>query len=124
MYWDGEETPSVQCPLGDFFGAGHAKGQYLTSLPLQVFGLGMNCWFSMPYAAGARVTVTNDMPVDARLYFYIDYQEWQTAPADMGGFHANWRRELVLKEDDRLEHGPNGFEDRSYRGRPLEEISR
>jgi hypothetical protein len=119
MYWDGEETPSVQCPLGDFFGAGHAKGQYLTPLPLQVFGLGMNCWFSMPYAAGARVTMTNDMSVDARLYFYIDYQDWQAAPADMGRFHANWRRELVLKEDDRLEHGPNGFENRTYRGRAL-----
>src|SRR5437867_1336942 len=58
MYWDGERTPSVQCPLGDFYGAGHAKGQYLTSLPLQVFGLGMNCWFSMPYATGARITMT------------------------------------------------------------------
>jgi len=96
MYWDGEETPSVQCPLGDFFGLGHAKATYFTSMPLQAFYLGMNCWFPMPYAKGARITVTNEMEKDSFLYFYIDYQEWDNCPEDLGRFHACWRRQLVI----------------------------
>jgi len=105
MFWDGEETPSVLCPVGDFFGLGHGKAAYWQSLPLQAFYLGMNCWFPMPYASGARITVTNDSDKDSFLYFYIDYQELEAAPADTGRFHANWRRALVRR---RKEHeGPN-----------------
>jgi len=95
MYWDGEETPSGQCPLGDFFGLGHAKATYFTSLPLQAFYLGLNCWFPLPFETGARITVANDSDADSFLYFYIDYQEWDEFPGDLGRFHANWRRELV-----------------------------
>ncbi|MBI3922907.1 MAG: DUF2961 domain-containing protein [Armatimonadetes bacterium] len=105
MYWDGEESPSVVCPLGDFFGLGHAKATHFQSLPLQTFYLGLNCWFPMPYSDGARITVTNDSPVDTFLYFYIDYQEWQQAPEDLARFHANWRRELVVRKDEA--RGPN-----------------
>ena len=97
MYWDGEDRPSVACPIGDFFGLGHAKATYFQSLPLQAFYLGMNCWFPMPYANGARLTVTNDSPYDSFLYFYVDYQEWPACPPDMGRFHASWRRQLVRR---------------------------
>jgi len=100
MYWDGEETPSVQCPIGDFFGLGHGKATYFQSMPLQTFYLGLNCWFPMPYANGAKITVTNDSDEDSFLYFYIDYQDWAEAPKDMGRFHANWRRQMVYKEDN------------------------
>jgi len=105
MFWDGEETPSVLCPLGDFFGLGHAKATYWQSLPLQAFYLGMNCWFPMPFAHGARITVTNDSDKDSFLYFYIDYQELAEPPAEAGRFHANWRRELVRKR--KHPEGPN-----------------
>lgn len=96
MYWDGEETPSVICPLGDFFGLGHAKATYFCSLPIQAFYLGLNCWFPMPFDSGARVTITNDSDKDSFLYFYIDYHAWN-APAEQkqGRFHAHWRREIV-----------------------------
>jgi hypothetical protein len=100
MYWDGEKTPSVQCPLGDFFGLGHAKATYFTSLPLQAFYLGLNCWFPMPYAEGARITITNEMGKDSFIYFYIDYHEWDYFPNDMGRFHACWRRQNVVKKDE------------------------
>ena len=80
MYWDGEETPSVLCPLGDFFGLGHAKATYFNSLPLQAFYLGLNCWFPMPFDSAARITVTNDSDKDSFLYFYIDYQAWNEPP--------------------------------------------
>lgn len=94
-YWDGEETPSVQCPVGDFFGLGHGKATYFASLPVQASYLGMNAWFPMPFAKGARFEVTNDSAADSFLYFYVDYEEWDAPGQDLGRFHANWRRELV-----------------------------
>lgn len=105
MYWDGEDTPSVLCPLGDFFGLGHARPTYFQSLPLQASYLGMNCWFPMPYSEGAKLTVTNDSDEDSFLYFYVDYQEWEKSSDDLGRFHANWRRELVTRKDVPI--GPN-----------------
>jgi hypothetical protein len=108
MYWDGEETPSVQCPLGDFFGLGHAKATYFTSLPLQAFYLGLNCWFPMPFAEGARITVTNEMERDSFLYYYIDYQQWDECPPDLARFHACWRREIVKKKKEQEGPGRGG----------------
>lgn len=108
MYWDGEATPSVQCPLGDFFGLGYGRGNYFSSLPLQVSYLSMNCWFSMPYAQGAKVTVTNEHPGnDTILYYYIDYQEYEDdrQVEGCGRFHASWRREHVTKKPELI--GPN-----------------
>lgn len=105
MYWDGEQTPSVLCPLGDFFGLGFGRPNHFQSLPLQTSHLGLNCWFSMPYAAGAKVTLTNEADTDTLIYFYIDYQEVDRLPADLGRFHACWRREIVRKQDEAA--GPN-----------------
>jgi len=105
MYWDGEDLPSVACPLGDFFGLGHAKATYYQALPMQAFYLGMNCWFPMPFSHGACITVTNDSPHDSFLYFYVDYQEWEESPEEMGRFHANWRRQIVTRAD--APEGPN-----------------
>src|SRR5918997_1507154 len=50
-FWDGEESPSVEVPIGDFFGVGHAQTVNFVSLPLQMSpqdGKGFNCWFPMP----------------------------------------------------------------------------
>ena len=107
MYWDQEETPSVLCPLGDFFGLGHGKGAYLSSMPLQAFMLGLNCCFAMPFGNGALITVTNETENEVPLYFYIDYIE-QDHGADSeqyGRFHACWRRERVVRKT--IEEGPN-----------------
>lgn len=99
MYWDGEETPSVECPLGDFFGLGHGLQRNFTSLPLQFSpedGRAMNCWFPMPFSDGMRITVTNECETeDAWIYFYIDWEEYTGAEktADFARFHAQWRRE-------------------------------
>jgi len=105
MYWDNEETPSVQCPLGDFFGLGHARGVYFSSLPVQTSHLAMNCYFPMPYTDGAKITVTNDTDKDSFLYFHIDYEEWDRPETDLTRFHACWRRQLVVKKNEKT--GPN-----------------
>lgn len=96
MWWDGEENPSVEVPLGDFFGVGHGLLTNFTSLPLQMSpedGRGMNCWFPMPFNS-ARVEITNECSNPVNVYFYIDYEEYEDQISDgVGRFHAQWRRE-------------------------------
>lgn len=96
MYWDGEKTPSVEAPLGDFFGMGHGITRNFVSAPLQMSpedGKGMNCWWPMPYGNGAKITVTNECNTTLILYFYVDYEQHETIPADLLRFHAQWHRE-------------------------------
>lgn len=95
-YWDGEATPSVEVPIGDFFGIGHGIIKNFWSLPLTMSpagGRGFNCYFPMPYASGARFTVQNDCDDSIRFYFYVDYEEVDGIDGDLGRFHAQWRRE-------------------------------
>ena len=62
MYWDGESSPSVEVPVGDFFGMGFGRRRNFVSLPLQMSpedGKSFNCWFPMPFARGARFELEN-----------------------------------------------------------------
>ncbi len=94
MYWDGETQPSVEVPVGDFFGLGHALTTYFASLPLQMFDRAFNCYFPMPFGRGARIEVASECKEkDTVYYFYVDYEEYPTAPEEVGRFHAQWRRE-------------------------------
>ena len=95
MYWDGEDTPSVETPVGDFFGLG--LGQYFLyqSIPLDVASdKALNSFFEMPFQKKARITVTNEgkQAVDS-FYFNIDYRAYsQPLPADTLNFHAQYRQ--------------------------------
>lgn len=97
MYWDGEEQPSVEAPLGDFFGLGFGLRTVYHSAAFAVNpqdGRGMNCYFPMPYARGAHITVTSECRNVCNFYFYIDYETRRSLPAETTGyFHAQWRRE-------------------------------
>jgi len=95
-WWDGEEQPSIECPIGDFFGIGHAIVKNFSSLPLQMSpqdGRAFNCWFPMPFATSARFEITNESDDDMMFYFYIDYERYPRLDEDYGRFHAQWRRE-------------------------------
>ena len=94
MYWDGENSPSVEAPIGDFFGLGHAKYYQYSSLPVQIgTDKGLNCFWRMPFSSGARITVTNEGPVEGEaFYYYVDYQQYDSAPKDTGRFHAQYRQ--------------------------------
>lgn len=96
MYWDGEEHPSVESPIGDFFGLGHAKYYQYSSLPIQIgTDRGLNCFWRMPFSDGARVTVTNEGPIEGEaFYYYINYQKLDSVPSDAGRFHAQYRQEF------------------------------
>lgn len=95
MYWDGEDSPSVESPLGDFFGLGHNLYYQYACLPIQIgTDRGLNCFWRMPYSNGARITVTNEGPIACRaFYFYVDYQKYSSLPADTGRFHAQYRQD-------------------------------
>ncbi len=96
-YWDGEEHPSVEAPLGDFFGMGHGLSRNFISEPLQMSpenGKGLNCWFPMPFSKRARITVTNECNSVLMVYFYVDYELHATIPDDALRFHAVWHREV------------------------------
>jgi hypothetical protein len=97
MHWDGEEQPSVRVPLGDFFGVGHGRTVNFASLPLQMSpqeGRALNCFFAMPFAQGARISVLSEMDSqNATLYYYVDYEELDELDPELARFHACWSRE-------------------------------
>lgn len=101
LYWDDEQDdkPSVEVPIGDFFGLGHAKHKNFVSLPLQMSpqsGKGFNCWWPMPFSKGFKITIENDTSKPMRFFYYIDYEIYEDGfenERDYGRFHALWHRE-------------------------------
>ncbi len=95
MYWDGERTPSVEAPLGDFFGLG--LGDYFTweSELLSVANdRALNSFFPMPFQKHARITLTNEGREKVPLfYFNLDYRAYsKPLPAGTLYFHAQFRQ--------------------------------
>lgn len=93
FYWDGEETPSVQVPFGEFFGVPWGKYTHYLAEPLSCTSGGYNCRFPMPFSKGCRIEVTNeaDKPCPA-LFFQVQYVQLDEQPSSLR-FHAQWRRE-------------------------------
>lgn len=94
MYWDEEKEPSVEVPIGDFFGLG--LGDYFlyqsaltTIAPMKA----LNAYFPMPFRKSARITVTNEGKVRTdNFYFNIDYATMPDLASDLGYFHAQYRQ--------------------------------
>ncbi len=102
MYWDGRGEPSVECPVGDFFGLGHALRRNFVSLPLQMSpreGRGFNSWWPMPFKKKAIVEVTNEGTEAYGHYFYVDYELYPNVQPLKGSsyFHVQWHRESDTK---------------------------
>ena len=92
FYWDDQEHPSIECPVGDFFGMSWAKYAPLVSLPVCVNpGSAFNCYWEMPFKQRARVTLTNIGDAEMTLYYQIDYTE-TAIPDDAACLHAQFRR--------------------------------
>jgi hypothetical protein len=102
IYWDGEDAPSVEVPIGDFFGVGHGLNRNFTSLPIVCSsdGRARNCYWYMPFRWSCRVTVTNEgtKPVDA-FYYYIDYRGLDNLRPDAPYFHAQYRQDFPCLGD-------------------------
>jgi hypothetical protein len=120
MYWDEEASPSVEVPLGDFFGVGHAASGSYFSLPLSQFVADnparptRNCWFAMPFANGARLELANESEQPYTHYFHVDWEEHETIPQGFGRFHALWHRENPTTP---VPHPANGSEIKNVTGR-------
>ncbi|MCH7944535.1 MAG: DUF2961 domain-containing protein, partial [Armatimonadetes bacterium] len=102
MYWDGQEHPSVEAPIGDFFGQGWGMKYNFISLPLAAApkeGNALVCYFPMPFGNGAKITVENQGPEDVdAFYYYIDYEEHATIDDDVPRFCAWYNQELATPE--------------------------
>jgi hypothetical protein len=95
MYWDGEATPSVEAPIGDFFGLGLGDYFLYQSIPLAVGSdKALNSFFPMPFQKHARITVTNEGSEKTDAFYYnIDYRAYsKPLPADTLYFHAQYRQ--------------------------------
>ena len=92
IYWDNQENPSVECPLGDFFACGWDRYAPVVSLPVCVNpGSAFNCYWEMPFREKCYMTVTNQAPTEAVLYYQINYT-LTDVPEDCAYFHASFRR--------------------------------
>ena len=100
FYWDGEETPSIETPVSDFFAVGHNSFAPVNSLavvcnPKSAF----NCYWPMPFRKSCRITFTNEDREDLRLLTYqVTYQETEV-PEAAGYLHAQWRRAVTERSN-------------------------
>ena len=100
IYWDDQEQPAVECPVGDFFCMGWGKFAPLSSLAVCVNpGSAFNCYWEMPFRRRARITMTNIGEEAMRLYYQINYS-LTDVPADCAYFHAQFRRTNPLPYKD------------------------
>jgi len=92
IYWDDEENPSVECPIGDFFCMGWQEYMQINSLPVCVNPKsGLNCYWEMPFRKRARFTIENRSEEQMNIYYQIDYS-LEDVPEDTLYFHAQFRR--------------------------------
>lgn len=100
MYWDGEEYPSIEVPLGDFFANVHGLRYNVNSIPVVVNPTGgMNCYWPMPFYKSAKITLTNNYFEDISFFFYqITYCVPDEMDSGMGLLHAQFRRSVTKIE--------------------------
>ena len=93
IYWDNETSPSVECPIGDFFCSAYNEYAQLSSLAVCVNpGSAFNCYWKMPFRRHARITIENiNNREEMRLYYQINYTLTEI-PDDEAYFHAQFRR--------------------------------
>ena len=99
FYWDDEETPSVEVPLGDFFCNGHGMRYNVNSLPICVNPSGgFNSYWPMPFKKSAKVTVENQRWEPIGGFFYQITYALTQIPENTGYFHAQWRRSMTRRD--------------------------
>jgi hypothetical protein len=110
VWWDDQEHPSVEVPIGDFFAQGWGQFAQVTSLPVCVNpGSGFNCYWEMPFRSRCRMTLTNQGDAKAGVFYQINYT-LTDVPDEAAYFHAQFRREnpLPYKQDFTILDGVQG----------------
>ena len=96
IYWDDQEQPSVECPIGDFFACGWQKYAQVSSLAVCVNpGSAFNCYWEMPFRKRCRITLMNLSAGDCTFYYQVNYTLTEV-PEDTAYFHAQFRRNNPL----------------------------
>ena len=111
VYWDGEASPSIEAPVGDFFASGWGGYAQISSLPVAVNpGSAFNSYWEMPFRKGFRMTMENRGPEQQTLYYQIDYA-LAPIPEDAAYLHAQFRRAnpLPYKTDYTILDGVKGW---------------
>ncbi|MGE5296858.1 MAG: glycoside hydrolase family 172 protein [Solirubrobacterales bacterium] len=117
-YWDGEQSPSVDCPLVDFF-CDPAGLREEVNTALVNKRRGFNAYFPMPFRTSARIELVYDGSLEPGeelwkimpCYSYVLYRTAETIGSDLGYFHASWRQEgllLGIRDYTALEATGNG----------------
>lgn len=110
FYWDGQENPSVESPVGDFFASAWNQYAQLSSHAVCVNpGSAFNCYWQMPFRKHCRITLTNISTERVTYYYQIDYTLTEI-PEDSAYFHAQFRRTnpLPYKTDYTILDGVKG----------------
>jgi hypothetical protein len=97
FYWDDEKEPSIEVPVGDFFGMGWGSYAQLSSLAIAVNpGSAFNCYWPMPFRKKCKITMTNINTEQMTLFYQVDYTLTEV-PDDAAYFHAQFRRSNPTK---------------------------
>jgi hypothetical protein len=92
IWWDGQPEPSVQAPLGDFFGVGHCEYRHWTSRYLGMSSGGFYCYLPMPFSS-VRMEVENlHESMEALVFANVTWESGESLPPDAGRFHCTWRQ--------------------------------
>lgn len=96
IYWDGQEAPAIEVPLGDFFANAWGKYYQNSSLMVQVNpGYGLNCCWEMPFQKHCKMTLENLHEESITFFYQIHYELGEIA-SDSLYFHAYYHRSNPL----------------------------
>ena len=100
IWWDHEEEPSVECPMGAFFCMGHDGLKHnVYSLPIVVAPhTGCNSYFEMPFRKHARIEIENLGDTITEILAYKVLYQLVEVGDDVGYFHAQYRHSRTPKE--------------------------
>jgi len=99
MYWDGDERPAVEAPVGDFFANCFGKRSSVVSLPVIVEDAdSYNCYWHMPFRKSARIEIVNQSEKQISLLYYnIDWIKKDKLPKATPYFYAQYRQEYPVQ---------------------------
>lgn len=93
IYWDGNPFPSVESPVGDFFGMGHCGYKHFVSKYISMSSGGFHTSFPMPFRQGVKITLENTHESLATdIFFNANYTSFASLPEDTLYFHCQYRQ--------------------------------
>jgi len=101
-YWDRQEHPSIECPLGDFMGSAHARlNSYQSAVHSTGINAALNIWLPMPFHERGKLTLTNEGDSDVTVFYQVDYTIGDQHPEELGNLHVCFLRDnpTTLEED-------------------------